>query len=88
MNAPTLRTMVLSIGIAVAVLGTAGTARADDDHWRHDDRDHHEHRDHDRRYVPPPVVVVAPPPRVIYEPPPIVVAPEPGINIILPLNFN
>jgi hypothetical protein len=86
--------MVLSIGIAAALLGsTTGIARADDDHWRHDDRDRiqhdrWEHEHAERRYVPPPVVV-APPPRVIYQPPPVVYEPPPsGINIVLPLNFQ
>ena len=95
MNASTLRTMVVSIGVAVACLATAcGTARADDDHHgRHDHYDRHDRgrhegwdRDHRDRYQPPPVVV-APPPQVLYEPPPLVVSPSPGVNIILPLNF-
>ncbi len=90
MNALNLRTLVLSIGTAVALFAAAGPARADDDHWRHDhdQRARWEHEHHER-YVPPPVVVVAPPPRVVYQPPPVVVAPPPsGLNIVLPIHFN
>lgn len=90
MSASPLRTMVLSIGIAAAVLGTACGPATADDRWRDDHRDRREHREHERpppRYVQPPVVV-APPPQEFYQPPPIVVTQPPsGINIILPLNF-
>ena len=94
MSTSTLRKMALSIGIVSALIGsTIGTAAAEDDHWRHEQRDERDYRHHDRweherderRYTPPPVVVTQPP-RVIYEPPPVVIDPfSSGINIVLPI---
>ena len=97
MSAPTLRNVILSIGTITAMIGSGiGTALAEDDRGRHEQRDEREwqHRERwdrgreEHRYVPPPVVVV-PPRREIYEPPPIVVEQPPsGINIILPITIR
>lgn len=92
MSTSMLRKVVLVMGVVSAVLGSnVGSAAADDDHWRHEQRDDREwqnrerweHEREERRYVPPPVVY-APPPRVIYAPPPMVAEPPSGISIILP----
>lgn len=101
MNASTIRKLILTIGLAAAMVGpTAGIALADDDHWRHEQRERaererfererfeHERWEREHRYVPPPVVY-APPPREYYAPPPVVYAPPaPGFNIVLPINIR
>ena len=98
MNASTLRKMAVAVGLAVVLIGpAAGTARADDDHWRHEQRERerieHERWEHERwerehHYAPPPVVY-GPPPREVYAPPPVVYAPAaPGFNIVLPINIR
>jgi len=93
MSASTLRKAVVAIGLAAVMLGpTVGTARADDDHWRHEQREHErwerERWEREHQYAPPPVVY-APAPRAVYAPPPVVYAPvAPGFNIVLPINIR
>jgi hypothetical protein len=88
-----IRTMVLALGAAALVAGTAGPVRADNDDWHHgrEHRDHwreHEWRDwcfsHPGAYAYPGFycpVPLPPPPAVYYAPPPpaIVYAPPPAI---------
>jgi hypothetical protein len=63
----------------VLTMAVAGAAQADD--WRGHERDayrfHHAH--------PHPVYTQVYAPPVIYSPPP---PPEPGLNLVIPLNFH
>ena len=93
MSASTLRKAVVAAGLAAAMLGPmVGTARADDDHWRQEQREHdrweRERWEREHRYAPPPVVY-APAPQAVYAPPPVVYAPvTPGFNIVLPIHIR
>ena len=96
MSASTLRKVILSLGTIAAMIGPAlGTARADDDHWRHER--HWRHEGWERRHGPyspyrPPVVYYGPAtiyaPPVVYPPPVVVYSPPPGISIVVPLRIR
>lgn len=95
MRGPTLGKLALAAVAAAALLGsTLGTARADDDHWRHGHRRHEWHEHWRYRPGPPVVVYGAPPPviyapPVVYPPPPVVYMPPPaGINVVLPIRIR
>ena len=95
MSASTLRKLVVAVGLAAAMLGpTVGTAFADDDHRRHEQREQERDRwererwEREHHYARPPVVY-AQPPQAVYAPPPVVYAPvAPGFNIVLPINIR
>ncbi len=96
MTASIVRGMVLALGAAALVAGVGGTARADDDHWRHEHgRDYRESewREHEWRewcfhhpgaYAYPgyycPVPLPPPPPAPVYYAPP----PPPPVIIYAP----
>jgi hypothetical protein len=100
MKASAIQKLALATAAAMALVGvSAGTAAADDDHWRHGDHGRHEgwHHHHPGAvivapspyvYAPPPTVVYAPPPTVVYAPPPVVAAPPAGVNVVLPIRIR
>jgi len=71
----------------VMIFGLIGTAKAEDREWRghaRDARAWHNHYVHHGR----PIMYGQADPYVVYAPPTEVEPPEPGINVILPLNFR
>jgi hypothetical protein len=82
-----MRSMVIAVGTAALLAGTAAApARADDDGWRgrgHEWREH-EWREHERREwcEHHPYQCGYPPAGVYYAPPPVVVAPAPPPPVV------